>query len=145
MVGAGRQISQEASPRSQCSSNPKGCRGVSTFAVPCPACPPVIPSEARDLLLKNSKQYYVYILASRSRTLYTGVTDNLRRRIVQHRHGLIEGFTRKYRIRRLVYFETFADIRAAIVREKQIKGWRRDKKVALITTNNPTWENLAAA
>ena len=122
MVGAVLDISQKTIPR-----------------------PPVIPSEARDLLLKNSKQYYVYILASRSRTLYTGVTDNLRRRIVQHRHGLIEGFTRKYRIRRLVYLETFADIRAAIVREKQIKGWRRDKKVALITTNNPTWENLAAA
>ena len=121
IVGAVLDISQETIPR-----------------------PPVIPSEARDLLLKNSKQYYVYILASRSRTLYTGVTDNLRRRIVQHRHGLIEGFTRKYRIRRLVYFETFADIRAAIVREKQIKGWRREKKVALITTNNPTWENLAA-
>ncbi len=92
----------------------------------------------------SDKRYYVYILASRSRTLYTGVTNNLRRRVFEHKQGLIEGFTKKYQIHRLVHFETGADIRAAIAREKQIKGWRREKKVALIASTNPTWEDLAA-
>ena len=104
----------------------------------------VIPSAARDLLLSESKRYYVYILASRSRNLYTGVTNNLRRRVLQHREGLTEGFTKKYRIHRLVYFESFEDVRTAIRREKQIKGWRREKKVALINATNPTWDDWAA-
>ena len=88
-------------------------------------------------------QDYVYILASRSRTLYTGVTNDLRRRVFEHKQGLIEGFTKKYRIHRLIYFETFADVRAATSREKQVKGWRREKKVALIGETNPTWDDLA--
>ena len=88
--------------------------------------------------------YYVYLLASRSRTLYTGITNNLTQRVLEHRLGVHEGFTKKYRIHRLVYFESFRDVRAAIAREKQIKGWRREKKVALIVENNPTWEDLAA-
>lgn len=88
-------------------------------------------------------QYYVYIVASRSRTLYTGVTGDLRSRVIQHRQSVIEGFTRKYRIHRLVYFEVFRNVRAAIAREKQIKGWRREKKVALIENGNPAWEDLA--
>ncbi len=103
----------------------------------------VIPSEARDLLLSD-RRYYVYILASRSRTLYTGVTNNLRRRVREHKEGLNEGFAKKYRIHRLVYSETFEDVRIAIRREKQIKGWRREKKVALIRAANPTWEDWAA-
>ena len=69
--------------------------------------------------------YYVYILSSRSRNLYTGVTNNLARRVSEHRQGLIPGFTHRYRIHRLVYFEPFVDVRAAISREKQIKKWRR--------------------
>lgn len=90
-----------------------------------------------------TRTYCVYILASRSRNLYTGVTENLERRMVEHRQGLIPGFTTRYRIFRLVHFEFFSDIRAAIAREKEIKGWRREKKVWLIKQSNPTWEDLA--
>ena len=88
--------------------------------------------------------YYVYILSSRSRTLYTGVTNNLARRISEHRQGLIPSFTKRYWIDRLVYYEPYQDVRAAIAREKQIKGWLRTKKVALIKERNPTWDDLAA-
>jgi putative endonuclease len=91
------------------------------------------------------KSYVVYILASRSRNLYTGITGNFNRRLVEHKHGLIPGFTRRYRIHRLVYFEVFAHVRDAIRREKQIKSWRREKKVALINRENPTGEDLAAS
>ena len=89
------------------------------------------------------KLYYVYILASRSRALYTGMTNNLAVRVAQHRDGLVCGFTATYRIHRLVHFETFRDVKAAIAREKQIKGWRRSKKAALIESRNRTWEDLA--
>jgi len=89
------------------------------------------------------KLYYVYILAGRSRNLYTGVTNSLRRRVVQHRLGLKPGFTSKYKIFRLVYFEIFGDIRLAIAREKEIKAWRREKKVWLIDKHNPTWADLS--
>ena len=78
------------------------------------------------------KTYYVYIMASRSRTLYTGVTNNLERRVVEHKRELVPGFTARYRIERLVYYEVFGDIRQAIQREKKIKGWLRAKKIALI-------------
>jgi putative endonuclease len=88
------------------------------------------------------KVYYVYILASRSRVLYTGVTGQLLERVKQHRESLIPGFTSRYRIHRLVYFESFANPRSAIVREKQIKGLNRAKKTALIESDNPTWEDL---
>ena len=88
------------------------------------------------------KQYYVYIMTNNSRTLYTGVTDDLVRRVYEHKNKLIEGFTRKYNITRLVYYEVTSDIRAAIQREKQIKGWLRRKKIALIEVANPEWEDL---
>jgi putative endonuclease len=91
----------------------------------------------------DERLYYVYILASRSRTLYTGITNHLLRRIQEHRDGAVPGFTSKYRIHRLVHFEMFHDVRAAIAREKEIKGWTRAKKVALIEAKNPTWEDLA--
>ena len=87
--------------------------------------------------------YHVYILASRSRTLYTGVTNSLIRRIVQHREGNVPGFTSKYKIHRLMYFEPFTDVRVAIAREKEIKSWTRAKRVALIEKQNPTWSDLA--
>jgi len=103
---------------------------------------PVIPSAARDLLLRD-RLFYVYLLASRSRVLYTGITNNLDRRLREHRLGEREGFTKRYRVHRLVCFECYRDVRAAIAREKQIKGWRREKKVALIEAENPTWEDLA--
>jgi len=86
----------------------------------------------------------MYILASRSRTVYTGVTGGLKDRVMQHKLGLIEGFTKKYRINPLVYYETCPDVRLAIAREKQIKRWRREKKVKLIEAHNPAWGDLAA-
>jgi putative endonuclease len=90
-----------------------------------------------------NRTYCVYILASRSRTLYTGVTNNLQRRIVEHRDGLVPGFTARYKTIRLVHFEVFGDIRSAIAREKEIKAWRREKKIWLIERHNPTWKDLA--
>jgi len=90
-----------------------------------------------------SRSYCVYTLASRARNLYTGVTDNLERRMIEHRQGLIPGFTVRYRIFRLVHFEEFGDIRDAITREKEIKGWRREKKIWMIERRNPTWVDLA--
>lgn len=82
-------------------------------------------------------------MASRSRTLYTGVTNNLARRVSEHRQHLVPGFTSRCRVERLVYFETWGNIRGAIQREKQIKAWRRSKKVALIESQNPTWADLS--
>jgi putative endonuclease len=90
-----------------------------------------------------SHTYCIYILASRSRNLYTGVTNNLERRMVEHRQGLVPGFTTRYKVFRLVHFEPFGDIRDAIAREKEIKAWRREKKLRLIQSHNPTWADLA--
>jgi putative endonuclease len=90
-----------------------------------------------------SRTYWVYTLASRSRNLYTGVTNDLQRRMIEHRQGLVPGFTARYRIFRLVHFEQFADIRDAIAREKEIKGWRREKKIWLIERRNPAWQDFA--
>jgi putative endonuclease len=90
-----------------------------------------------------SRTFHVYILASRSRNLYTGVTGNLHQRMIQHRQGLIPGFTTRYRIFRLVHLEQFSHVRDAIAREKEIKAWRRQKKIRLIETDNPTWQDLA--
>jgi len=91
-----------------------------------------------------ARTYFVYILANRSRTLYIGVTNDIHRRVLDHRLGTASGFTRRYMIRRLVYAESTTDVRAAIAREKQIKGWLRTKKIALIETANPEWTDLAA-
>ena len=88
------------------------------------------------------RTYYVYIVASRSRVLYTGVTNDLARRVDEHKRGVNAGFTSRYRITRLVYFEEFTDIRDAITREKQIKDWTRSRRVALIERRNPLWEDL---
>jgi putative endonuclease len=90
------------------------------------------------------KSYCVYILSSASGVLYTGVTNDLARRIEQHKQKLIPGFTQKYNVTRLVYFEIFGDIRLAIAREKEIKNWTRAKRVALIESKNPMWKDLAA-
>jgi putative endonuclease len=90
-----------------------------------------------------SRTYWVYILASRSRNLYTGVTNDLPRRMREHREGLVPGFTSRYRIFRLVHLEPFADIRDAIAREKEIKGWRREKKILLIERANKTWSDIS--
>ena len=90
------------------------------------------------------RTFYVYILASRSRRLYTGVTNDLHRRVRQHRQGSPGSFTERYRIDRLVYFESTHDIRAAIAREKEIKAWSREKRIRLIEGQNAGWLDLAA-
>jgi putative endonuclease len=88
--------------------------------------------------------YYVYIMTNHSRTLYIGVTNDLERRVYEHKHKLIPGFTSRYNITQLVYYETTTDVRAALEREKQIKGWVRRKKIALIEEENSHWNDLSA-
>ena len=89
------------------------------------------------------RQFFVYMLASRPNgTLYVGVTNDLSRRIVEHREGSADGFTRKHGVSRLVWFEQFESIEAAIAQEKRIKRWRRDWKIALIERDNPAWRDL---
>jgi putative endonuclease len=90
------------------------------------------------------KHYYVYIMANEARLLYTGVTNDLKRRVFQHKQKLIPGYTAQRSLTQLVYFETTGDIKSAITREKQIKGWLRAKKVALIESVNPEWQDLTA-
>ena len=92
----------------------------------------------------SSKSYYVYIMSSPSRTLYTGVTNDLERRVNEHKSGAVPGFTKRYKIDSLVYFQETNDIGAAIAAEKQIKGLLRPKKIALIEQENPTWQDLSA-
>ncbi len=89
------------------------------------------------------KTFHVYILASRTRTLYVGVTSNLVRCVLEHRRKLIPSFTARYNITRLVYFEGSTDALAAIAREKQLKSWSRRKKIQLVEAMNPRWEDLA--
>jgi putative endonuclease len=96
------------------------------------------------MAMKTERQYYVYIMASRRRTIYTGVTNHLERRVYEHRHKLVPGFTSKYNATSLVYYEVTNDVTAAIEREKQIKGWTRAKKVALIESLNPKWHDLSS-
>jgi putative endonuclease len=90
----------------------------------------------------TDRKYWVYIVASRTGTLYIGMTNNLYVRVRQHKSGDIEGFSSKYHCNRLVYWESFDDVLKAIDREKQLKGWRRAKKIALIEFRNPRWEDL---
>jgi putative endonuclease len=90
------------------------------------------------------REFYVYILASkRNGILYTGVTNNLVRRIDEHKNGRISGFTKKHHIQRLVYCENTPSIEDAIRREKEIKGWKRTKKIALIEQENPLWQEIS--
>jgi putative endonuclease len=89
-----------------------------------------------------SDRYWVYVATNGSRTLYTGVTNDLQRRIAEHRLGRIPGFTSRYRNDRLVYFETTFDVSAALGREKEIKKWSRRRKIALIEAGNPAWKDL---
>ena len=88
------------------------------------------------------RRYSVYILASKSSVLYIGITNNLWRRVWEHKNDVLHGFTSKYRVHRVVYYETFKYVGNAIAREKCLKGWLREKKVALIRSANPTWEDL---
>lgn len=89
------------------------------------------------------KQYFVYIMTSEAGTLYTGMTNDLGRRVYQHKHKLVGGFTAMYDVNRLVYFEVFGDVQEAIAWEKRIKGWRRSKKIELIESLNPKWQDLS--
>ncbi len=90
-----------------------------------------------------SGTYYVYILASGSRTLYVGITSDLRKRLYEHRAGLRSGFAHRYSVHRLVHVDTASNPRDAIAREKQIKNWTRRKKIALIESTNPEWKDLS--
>ena len=89
------------------------------------------------------KSYYVYILSNSSKTLYIGVTNNLERRMYEHKNKLLEGFTKKYNITKLVYFEVCNNINDAIRREKQLKNWHRAWKINLIEELNPNWNDLS--
>jgi len=89
------------------------------------------------------RQYYVYIMTNGVRTLYIGVTNDLTRRVYEHRQKLADGFTNKYNITMLVHYEVTTDVQSAIAREKQLKGWRRSKKVDLIERVNPAWVDLS--
>jgi putative endonuclease len=91
----------------------------------------------------NDHEYFVYIVSSRSGTLYIGMTNSIYRRALQHKSGEIEGFASKYHCNRLVYYESFDDVHKAIGREKQLKGWLRSKKIALIESKNPRWQDFA--
>ena len=86
----------------------------------------------------------VYIMASESGVLYVGATNNLERRAFQHQSKMVTGFTSRYNVRKLVYYELYGDIRLAIAREKQIKGWLRKRKITLIESVNPSWKDLMA-
>lgn len=91
----------------------------------------------------SERKYYIYILASkRNGSLYTGVTSDLVKRVWEHKEGLVDGFTKKYGIKMLVYFETFEDPQNAITREKQIKKWKRSWKIELIEKENPEWSDI---
>lgn len=89
------------------------------------------------------KQYYVYILTNNTGTLYIGVTNDLDRRMTEHKAGLVVGFSQRYGVNKLVYYEETSDVGAAISREKQLKGWRRSKKTNLIESMNPGWLDLS--
>ena len=92
----------------------------------------------------NTNDYYVYILANwNNKVLYIGVTNNLERRVYEHRQELIDGFSKRYHTHKLVYYEQTGDVKAALEREKQLKGWRREKKNALIEAVNPEWKDLS--
>ncbi len=93
--------------------------------------------------MRSDRQYYVYILSGSRGTLYIGVTNDLVRRMNEHRQALVKGFTQKYKVKRLIYYEETSSIEAAIEREKQIKGWRRERKLALVKSVNPRYEDLA--
>ena len=93
--------------------------------------------------MQRQHQYYVYMASSISKKIYIGVTNNLPRRIYEHKEGLVDGFTKKYKIKKLVYYEETNDIYSAIEREKQLKKWRREKKIKLIEKDNPKWKDLS--
>src|SRR5262249_50931459 len=105
----------------------------------------VIPSRrARNRLRSRIlKQYFVYIMSNKSRRVYVGITSKLFRRVFQHKNKLLPGFTARYNFDMLVYYEEFSQVASALTREKEIKGWRREKKLKLILAENPDWSDLS--
>jgi putative endonuclease len=96
-------------------------------------------------VMPTEHQYFVYLLTNwNHKVIYVGVTNNLIRRVYEHKHKLIEGFTKKYNVGKLVYFEETSDVVAALTREKEIKKWRREKKDNLVVSVNPDWQDLSA-
>ena len=93
--------------------------------------------------MQRRNQYYVYIVTNKSRTLYVGMTNNIKKRLYEHKNKLIPGFTEKYNINQLIYFETFGDVHSAIAKEKTIKGRLRKKKIDLVSRTNPNWKDLS--
>ena len=94
--------------------------------------------------MPEDKRYYVYLLTNwNNKVMYVGMTGNLKKRIYEHKNKLVEGFTKKYNVNKLVYFEETRDVHAAIAREKEIKKWRREKKNKLVESVNKSWEDLA--
>ena len=92
----------------------------------------------------QTNTYFVYILTNKTKNvLYTGVTNDLQRRLYEHKNELVDGFTKKYHTHKLIYYDTTPDAESAIIREKQIKGWKREKKIALINEMNPSWKDLS--
>ncbi len=106
---------------------------------------PVIPTEVEEShLLRREFVYWVYILTNKfNNVLYIGVTNDLQRRVFEHKNKLVEGFTQKYNVDKLVYYESTEDVESAILREKQLKNWRKEKKLVLIERMNPKWLDLS--
>ena len=128
----------------QCSN----CHFDLTFVISIPPLsfrlPLVISTEGRNLIMVFTKNYFVYLLTTwNNQVMYVGVTNDLRRRIYEHKNKLVAGFTAKYNLKKLVYFEETTDINAAISREKEIKKWRREKKDSLVEKMNPGWLDLS--
>jgi putative endonuclease len=96
-----------------------------------------------EVAMREERRYFVYIMANTSKRLYTGITNSIRRRVGEHKLKQTPGFAAKYNITRLVYFETFEDVRNAIEREKQIKAWTRAKRLWLVESANPKWNDLS--
>ena len=103
----------------------------------------VVPSGVEGPTFDFAFMHYVYILSSITKTLYVGVTNNIAKRVYEHKQGFVPGFTEKYKVNRLVYLEEYKDIREAIAREKQLKNWRREKEEFLINAANPAWNDLS--
>jgi len=93
--------------------------------------------------MSEERCYFVYIMANASKRIYTGMTNSIRRRVREHKQKLMPGFATQYNITRLVYFESFGDVRNAIAREKRVKAWTRSKRLALVESTNPKWEDLS--
>jgi len=93
--------------------------------------------------MKRQKTYFIYIMASSSGTLYIGISSRLEGRTQDHKNGVYEGFSKKYRTDRLVYFERYSEVGVALAREEQLKNWRREKKIKLIASMNPSWKDLS--